>query len=115
MLLIDQIKGKVGGNVAKREGHHWMMLQAVVDSVRIGVRNVVRQGNLDDPIRLSSFQFFATKLEAHQRRQVKQVGVRDLGADEWAKRLGVRGNGRFIWDSAFCSRWEPTRLLWPFY
>jgi len=61
-LLIDQIKGKVGGDVAKGECHHWMMLQTVVDSVRVGVCNVVRQCNLYDSIRLSSFQLFATKL-----------------------------------------------------
>src|ERR1700739_417334 len=93
LFLIDQIKSKVGGNVTKREGHHWMMLQAVVDSVRIGVRNVVRQGNLDDAIRFSSFQLLAAKLEAHQRSQMEQIGVRDLGADERAKRLGVNSIG----------------------
>ena len=84
-LLINQIKSKVGGNVAKREGHHWVMLQAVVDSVRVGVRNVVRQGNLDDPIRFSSFQLSAPKLQAHQGCQMEQIGVRDLGADKWGK------------------------------
>ena len=56
LFLIDQIKGKVGSNVAKGEGHHWAMFQTVVDAFGVRVRNVIRQGDLDDPIRLSPLQ-----------------------------------------------------------
>ena len=92
-LLIDQIKGKVGGNVTKRERHQGPLLQAVVDAVRVGIRNLVREGNLDDPIRLSSFQLSAPKLQAHQGCQMEQIGVRDLGADQRGKKLGFPGVG----------------------
>ncbi len=89
MLFVQEVEGKMGGDVAKREGHHWMMLQAVVDSVRIGVCNVVRQCNLDDPIRLSSLRLFTPKLQAHKRSQMKLIGRRDLGSGHRAKRLGI--------------------------
>jgi hypothetical protein len=92
-FLIDQIESKMGGDVAKRERHQGSLLQAVVDAARVGIDNVVGQSNLSDLIRLSSFQLFATKLEAHQGCQMEQIGVRDLGADERAKRCGSRSVG----------------------
>src|ERR1022692_3225526 len=80
-LLIDQIKSKVGGNIAEREGHQGSLLQAVIHTFGVAIRNVVRQCNLDDPIRLSSLQLFTPKLQADERSQMKQIGVRDEFAD----------------------------------
>src|ERR1019366_1181861 len=90
-LLIDQIKSKVGGNIAEREGHQGPLLQAVIHAFGVGIRNVIRKRNLDDPIRLSSLQLFTPKLQADERSQMKQIGVRDGFADGTAKRLGVGG------------------------
>ena len=83
-FLIDQIKSKVGGNVAERERHQGPLLQAVIHTFRIRVHDVVRQGNLDDPICFSSLQLFAPKLEAHHGGQMEQIVSRDLGADKRA-------------------------------
>ena len=116
-LLIDQIKSKVGGHIAEREGHQGPLLQAVIHTFGVAIRNVVRQCNLDDPIRLSSLQLFTPKLQADERSQMKQIGVRDEFADgrpngsasaasaianliSFSHCAGVRGKGRFIEDSA---------------
>ena len=90
-LLIDQIKSKVGGNVAKRERHQGPPLQAMIHAFGVGIRNVVRQCDLGHPIRFPPLQLFPPELEAHYGGQMEKVGRRDLGADLGAKRGGFGG------------------------
>ena len=80
-LLIDQIKSKVGGNVAERERHQGPLLQAMIHAFGVGIRNVVRQCDLGHPIRFPPLQLFPPELEAHYGGQMEKVGRRDLGAD----------------------------------
>ncbi len=85
MHFIHQVEGKMSGDVTKGKDHVGSLRQSVIDSFRVGIDYVIRQCHFRHSFGLTPFDLSSTKLEAHQRSEMEQVFVRDLGADERAK------------------------------
>ena len=76
------------GNIAKHESHEWSLLEIVVNSLRVGIYNVVGKGRFDYMVCFLSCRFLSSKLEAHMRSQMEQVGKGDWFTDGPAKGSG---------------------------
>ena len=80
-------------NIAEHESHERPLLQIVINSFRVGIHNVVGKSRFDHSVCLLSGGLPSSKLQAHMRSQMEQVGRGDWLTDGPTKWFSLSGIG----------------------